>query len=75
VIDGNTTMAIAWRVYVKADANAAPIEPGDLLTTSDLAGYAMKASDGSRSHGAVIGKAMTGLASGTGLVLVMVNLQ
>jgi hypothetical protein len=75
VMDGNTTMAIAGRVYVKADANAAPIEPGDLLTTSDLPGYAMKASDSSRSHGAVLGKAMTGLASGTGLVLVMVNLQ
>jgi hypothetical protein len=75
VAEGDTVMAIAGRVYVKAEALSGPIEPGDLLTTSDLPGYAMKASDASRSHGAVIGKAMTGLSEGTGLVLVIVNLQ
>jgi hypothetical protein len=75
VVDGDTVMAIAGRVYVKAEALSGPIQPGDLLTTSDMPGYAMKASDDSRSHGAVIGKAMTGLESGTGLVLVIVNLQ
>ena len=51
------------------------IAPGDLLTSSDLPGYAMKASDRSRAAGAVIGKSMTGLESGTGLVLVLVSLQ
>jgi hypothetical protein len=35
----------------------------------------MKATDPDRSHGAIIGKAMTRLDSGTGLVLVLVNLQ
>jgi hypothetical protein len=35
----------------------------------------MKATDRDRRHGAVIGKAMTGLESGEGLVLVLVNLQ
>jgi hypothetical protein len=75
VAEGDTVMAIAGRVYVKAEALSGPIEPGDLLTTSDLPGYAMKASDDARSHGAVIGKAMTGLKEGTGLVLVIVNLQ
>jgi hypothetical protein len=35
----------------------------------------MKATDRGRAYGAVIGKAMTPLAKGTGLVLVLVNLQ
>ena len=35
----------------------------------------MKATDTERSFGAVIGKAMTRLDEGTGLVLVLVNLQ
>jgi len=68
-------IALAGRVYVKAEANSAHIKPGDLLTSSSLAGYAMKAADRSLSAGAVIGKAMTGLDSGTGLVLVLVSLQ
>ncbi len=68
-------IALAGRVYVKAEAFSGAIAPGDLLTSSDLPGYAMKASDRSRAAGAVIGKAMTGLDSGTGLVLVLVSLQ
>ncbi len=68
-------IALAGRVYVKAEARSGAIVPGDLLTSSDLPGYAMKASDRSRAAGAVIGKAMTGLSAGTGLVLVLVSLQ
>lgn len=75
VLEGNTEVAIAGRVYVKSIGSNGSIEPGDLLTTSDQPGYAMKATDPDRSHGAVIGKAMTGLKAGTGLVLVLVNLQ
>jgi hypothetical protein len=75
VIDGDTEVAIAGRVYVRATAANGAIEPGDLLTTSDVSGHAMKATDSDRSHGAIIGKAMTGLKDGTGLVLVLVNLQ
>jgi hypothetical protein len=75
VMEGDTEVAIAGRVYVKAIDSSGPIEPGDLLTTSDVPGYAMKATDRDRAQGAVIGKAMTGLDSGTGLVLVLVNLQ
>ncbi len=75
VLEGNTPVAVAGRVYVKAEALSAPIEPGDLLTSSDVPGYAMKATDHAKSAGAVIGKAMTKLESGTGLVLVLVSLQ
>lgn len=74
-LGGDTPIAIAGRVYVKATALTGAIQPGDLLTTSDLPGYAMKAADHSLAAGAVIGKAMTGLDSGTGLVLVLINLQ
>lgn len=75
VLEGSSLIAIAGRVYCSAEALSAPIEPGDLLTTSSVAGRAMKAVDETRSHGAVIGKAMTGLKEGKGLVLVLVNLQ
>lgn len=75
IADGNHLIALTGRVYCKADARTKPIKPGDLLTTSDLPGYAMKATDRERAQGAVIGKAMTSLDSGTGMVLVLVSLQ
>ncbi len=75
LLDGNTQVAIAGRVYVKAEAMSGSIKPGDLLTTSAVPGHVMKASDHDRAFGAVVGKALTGLADGTGLVLVLVNLQ
>lgn len=68
-------IALSGRVYVRCDATAGAIEPGDLLTTSDTPGHAMKATDLGRSHGAIIGKAMASLAEGRGFVLVLVNLQ
>jgi len=69
-------IALSGRVYVNCDAGNAAIEPGDLLTTSDTAGHAMKAIDRERSHGAILGKAMTRLKRDErGLVLVLVSLQ
>ncbi len=73
--DDAPAIALSGRVYVRCDASAGAIEPGDLLTTSDTPGHAMKATDRDRSHGTVIGKAMTELKEGKGLVLVLVNLQ
>lgn len=75
ILAGKSLVAMAGRVYCKADARNAEIKPGDLLTTSSHRGFAMKATDRDRSHGAVIGKAMSALKDGTGLVLVLVNLQ
>jgi hypothetical protein len=74
-LDGDTLVAMAGRVYVKCSAEGGPIQPGDLLTTSGFAGHAMRARDSSRSAGSVLGKAMGHLDEGTGLVLVLVNLQ
>lgn len=74
--DGDLPVAMSGRVYVYADADAGgAIEPGDLLTTSATPGHAMRATDREAMHGAVVGKAMTRLESGRGLVLVLVNLQ
>src|SRR5205823_4215481 len=78
--DGSATrderlVALAGRVFCKAEARSSPIRPGDLLTTSGLAGHAMKAVDRQAAQGAILGKAMTALDAGTGLVLALVNLQ
>ncbi|HUN80795.1 MAG TPA: hypothetical protein VMV81_04720, partial [Phycisphaerae bacterium] len=68
---GKQPVALSGRVYCLADASSGAIEPGDMLTTSAVIGHAMKASDFDRARGAIIGKAMTSLASGKGLVLVL----
>ena len=69
-------VALTGRVWTYVDAGGEDVEPGDLLTTSDTPGYAMKATDLARAQGAVIGKAMSRLAKGEkGLVLVLINLQ
>ncbi len=75
VADGKYPVALTGRVYCLADASNGPIEPGDLLTTSDTPGHAMKVADHARAQGAVLGKAMTSLKEGRGLVLVLVSLQ
>jgi cytoskeletal protein CcmA (bactofilin family) len=76
VADGEHPIANVGRVwcFVDADANG-PVTPGDLLTTSKTPGHAMKVSDHSISGGAILGKAMSRLESGKGLVLVLVTLQ
>jgi hypothetical protein len=73
--DGDLPVAMVGRVYCYVDASYGAIEPGDLLTTSDTYGHAMKASDFSQAQGAVIGKAMTALEKGKGLVLVLISMQ
>jgi len=75
-VPGNgRNIALTGRVYALATASNGGIIPGDLLTTSKLPGYAMKATDKGRRDGAVVGKAMTALEKGEGLILVLVNLQ
>lgn len=73
--DGKYPVALSGRVYVWVDATRGTIRPGDLLTTSTTPGHAMKAGNLAKAQGAIIGKAMTGLKAGKGLVLVLVTLQ
>ena len=74
-LGGGQNVALSGRVYVLADASKTPIKPGDLLTTSDNPGHAMKVTDPARGTGAILGKAMTPLKKGRGFVLVLVSLQ
>jgi hypothetical protein len=73
--DGANPVALTGRVYCWADASYGRIEPGDMLTTSNTPGHAMRVADHQQAQGAVIGKAMSSLDEGTGLVLVLVSLQ
>jgi hypothetical protein len=75
IADGDVLVALTGRVYVLADASHGPIRPGDLLTTAAQPGRATAARDLGRAQGAILGKAMTGLDAGQGLVLVLVGLQ
>lgn len=68
-------VALSGRVYALADATQEPIAAGDLLTSSDIPGHCMRVSDHARAQGAIIGKAMSALASGRGRILVLVSLQ
>lgn len=74
--DGAHPVALTGRVYCYADAANEAITPGDLLTTSEIPGHAMKVTDHAKAMGSIIGKAMTPLAKGKqGFVLVLVSLQ
>jgi hypothetical protein len=75
VLEGGQNVALSGRVYALADASQGEIEPGDLLTTSSTPGHCMKATDASKAQGAIIGKAMSALPGGKGMVLVLVSLQ
>jgi hypothetical protein len=68
-------IAMMGKVYCKVDADASPIETGDMLTTSMIPGYAMKAIDPFKAFGAVIGKALASLREGKGLIPILVTLQ
>jgi hypothetical protein len=68
-------MAVVGIVPAKVSAENGAVHPGDLLVSSSKIGYAMKGTDRSRLVGAVIGKAMGNLDSGTGVIEVLVTLQ
>jgi hypothetical protein len=81
VLDGRKTsgnrqpIALMGKVFCKVDAQFGTIEVGDLLTTSPTAGHAMVASEPARAFGTIIGKALRSLASGEGLIPILVALQ
>jgi hypothetical protein len=75
VLESGQNVALSGRVYVLADAAHGAIRPGDLLTTSDTPGHAMRVGNHAQSQGAILGKAMSALKEGKGMVLVLVTLQ
>ena len=68
-------LAMVGIVPTKVSAENGPIRRGDLLVTASLRGYAMKGTDRKRMLGAVVGKAMGSLDSGTSVIEVLVTLQ
>jgi len=66
-------VAIVGIVPVKVSAENGPIKRGDLLTSASLPGYAMKATQ--ILPGAILGKAMGELQSGTGVIEVLLLLK
>ena len=73
--DNRLPVALMGKVYCKVDARYAPIGVGDLLTTSDTPGYAMKATDPRKAFGTVVGKALRPLAEGQDLIPILIALQ
>ena len=73
--DGGDLYVVILGTYAhcKVDATEAPIEVGDLLTSSNNPGHAKKATD--PKLGSIIGKALEPLEQGTGYIAVFVNIQ
>lgn len=69
-------LALVGKAYCKVYAQHAPIEIGDLLTTSATPGHAMKAEDPVKAFGSVIGKALRNMSAGEkGLIPILIALQ
>ena len=68
-------VALVGKTYCMVDADIAPIDVGDMLTTSSTPGHAMKADDPVKAFGAVIGKALESRRAGKGLLPILVCLQ
>ena len=68
-------MAMVGVVPTKVSAENGTIHRGDLLVTASKSGYAMRGTNHRRMMGAVVGKAMGSLDSGTGVIDVLVSLQ
>lgn len=67
-------LAVVGIVPVKVTTENGPISTGDLLVASSTPGHAMSAGHTAET-GTVIGKAMTGIESGTGVIKMLVMLQ
>jgi hypothetical protein len=67
-------LALSGVVPTKVSAENGPIEVGDLLTTSNTPGHAMKCDDKRKCFGSLVGKALEPLDKGTGTVIALVML-
>jgi len=76
IATGEELVTITGRAYVMANTSNGAIKVGDLLTSSSIAGQAMKATKKKKMSGTIIGKAMTPLSGdSSGYVLVLIHLQ
>lgn len=70
---GHAPVGVSGVVLCRVDAAYGPVQIGDLLTTSPTPAHAMRA--GENAAGAILGKAMEPLDSGSGLVRVLISLR
>ncbi|MBK8503331.1 MAG: hypothetical protein IPL46_14605 [Saprospiraceae bacterium] len=75
IAHGEELVTISGRTYITCNTTGGSIRIGDLLTSSNVPGEAMRAGKMRKARGAIIGKAMSNLEEGEGYVLVLVNLQ
>jgi hypothetical protein len=72
-------IALTGKVFVKVDADIASISAGDLLVTSSTLGHAMRLPQNLRDRGAtsglVLGKALSSLCAGRGVIPMLVTLS
>jgi hypothetical protein len=68
-------VTLTGTVYCLASNVNGPIRAGDLLTTSNVAGHAMRATDSDRARGAIVGKALDDMQDERGLVMILASLQ
>ena len=80
-LEREVPVAIVGIVPTLVTTESGPIEVGDLLVTSSTPGHAMKAQpatiDGMEIYptGAILGKALESLDSGTGVIKILVMLR
>jgi hypothetical protein len=70
---GEVPLAMFGIVPCKVSAENGAISRGDLLVSAATPGYAMKGTDKSKMLGAIIGKALDPLTSGTGVIRVLLS--
>ena len=73
--DNRVPVALSGKTFCNVYASNDAIEVGDMLTTSSIFGHAMKASDHNLAFGSVLGKALSPLKHGKGLIPILVSLQ
>jgi hypothetical protein len=74
VSEGKVPLAVTGIVPVKVSAENGSIQAGDLLVSASIPGYAMRSGD-NPAVGTVIGKALSSLVEGQGLIQMLVMLR
>jgi len=73
--DTRPLLALVGQVPVKATVENGAIRIGDLLVSSSTPGHAMRCSEAGRCAGAIIGKALEPLTTGSNVITMLVALQ
>lgn len=66
-------VALLGKTFCKVDATFGKVSAGDLLTTSPRPGHAMTVTDRVLAVGAILGKALSSLETGCGLIPILVS--